>query len=203
MSTAKRRKKIKKNCRFVDDKDIKQFTEIKKHLKRIINFIPDSIIAEISEYCTGLLIKCPGEYPTRNCSGAIHYLHGNNFHSDIDFTIRYCSNKWTLFDYECDEIECDQITHIFNCCNADCDDSICIIDEDSIRCNQVCELVSQCKQIYCEQHCEELCNCSVCGKYFCSHCVDKICHKCEECQEWECMHHSQQDGIFYCDICRI
>ena len=209
----KREKKIFKNA-----KDEKQYLLIVSTLNDIINHnnnkfnddgniypkIPQSILQEIGQYSTGNCIKCVGELDHDECNGYIHFLFGDNFEQTTNSFAINCN----LFNYECDDSQCNQRCNIL-CCSVENCDSIqqtkCYTKNAlySQICKNACIEKPTCTQSYCHKHLKNIVQCQECSNYYCNdcqkyngiHCIKCNDYLCNECQQ-------QQDCEFlYCDQC--
>ena len=204
---------------FSNSEDDKQCINIINILNSCINNennnnnypqITHHILKEISEYATGLIIKCHGEFndvmmfnnnnnnnnnnntkqELLGCQGFIHYLRGNNFNVNYQY-----KNKWFLFNYQCDDDNCRQEVNIFECSAEGCDDIEQVDDGQDIYPYHACTLVScdalifvnSCQSFFCIKHFKD--NgifCNKCHHYYCNLCNKSEGDFCQECNKFYC-----------------
>ena len=214
MEQNKRRKIRRQKTIFTNVEDERECLQIMLALDEALNLskinmkITWSLLKEISEYSTGNLIKCKGELDHEECTGFIHFLHGDNFNKNCDNV----SYAWNLFKYQCDDYECYRISHVLTCNDDNCDKIIQIKEDESPYPSMVCEnalrLKPSCREIHCIQHFEENgISCAACSNYFCFSCEGQCGSHCATCDAYWCEDHKEEATFcvggtkYYCDKC--
>ena len=234
-SPARKSRKLHNIPTFTHCRDQNQYQKIVSTLNSIYEHeYPVRILKHIGEFATGIIVDCPDRTRRHNAckSGQIHHLHGNNFkqcnNDDGDHVYGkddYLVENWEMHKYKCDDDECDIESHVFEC-------GACVIEENdnkfhAFRCldndgeiypNHACEFASECKSIFCAEHCKIYgITCDQCSKYHCFecswyqsddennkkgyHCVNVDCKKyiCANCLKKEPT--QQIEYPFYCATC--
>ena len=188
-----------------EDDDISQLTtriNNNNNNNHNITTIALALLKEICEYATGNYVKCKGE-----CEGWIHFLHGDNFNVKCNNV----SYAWNLFKYECDDVNCNRISHILTCNDENCCKIIQIREDESPYPSLICEnalrLNPLCREMYCVEHCDK--NgmlCKACSNYYCFSCEGSYGSHCATCDGYWCNDHREESTFFigknyYCDKC--
>ena len=162
--------------------------------------IPNEILSEIAQYATGNYTKCQGEFGMQNCNGDIHFLHGDNFTNSAN------NNAWNLCKYECDDVNCGEVSHILQC--SECNISIQINADETPYPNFICEnalrLNPLCTNMFCSDHADKNgSSCEACSVYYCVSCEKDSGTHCFNCNEYWCEQHKDDslDDTNYCDKC--
>ena len=197
-----------KKIKFGNQKDQTQYSKITAILNESINCgdnnypsIPETIIEEIGEFATGLILQCNN----KNCDGVIHYLREKNFNSKYKY-----NNDYHLYDYKCDSENCNNNKiHIFECKTCNLISQTCN-STDNINPAVSCEFVAFCGSIYCSRHFQNnSLRCQSCLKYYCDECGYDAGKQCSnyKCLKFFCNHCCanvpgyDEEKLFYCDEC--
>ena len=168
--------RIKKSI-LHDKQDINQCNSIISSLQSSLNG-PLEILTEIALYATGLILKCQNN----SCDGQVHYLRSDNFNDNNQY-----DNPWNLYNYKCDNKDCNFEFHVFDC--TQCANIIKIGISIYVFPNHVCQSVSKCGSIYCHFN-----NCWQNNLISCNCCLQEYCENCAN-------NNNNNNGNFYCKNC--
>lgn len=191
--------------KFIDNA---QFTHVYNVLQDIFtNQLKDiqilnCIIQDISEFSTGIILKC------FYCDdGSVHFLAGDNFNMNGELRIA---------NHNCDNSQCDIALNAFKCSKLNCecawlrdasDTAYLIRIKHYYICKNFRENKSNCQSMFCSTHCKsELVECVTCADNYCQDCINtgKFC---THCNDYYCIDHldirgNYEDG-WYCCLCKL